>query len=76
MNKQRRREIDLIIAKIEDAKIHLENIIQEEQDFLDNMPENMQAGDRGQKSEEAVSNLETALDQLDESVSSLIEAQQ
>ena len=42
MNKQRRNTIGRIISDLENVKSEIENAGQEEQDYADNMPENMQ----------------------------------
>lgn len=45
----------------------------EEQEYYHNMPENMQGGDKGQKAEENAAALETAVDNLNNIESELIE---
>lgn len=94
MNKQRRKEIAKAVAMLTDArglmeeasaaaaeaKDMLETARDEEQEYKDNMPENMQDGDKGQMADSAIDNLEQAassaesfIDALDESVSSIQE---
>lgn len=86
MNAQRRKALaDLmdrltpLAATITDIKDALESIRDEEQDSFDNMPEGLQQSDRGQASEEAISTLDSAIDDLenfdiDNIVSSIDEA--
>ncbi len=74
MNKDRRKSIDALISQIEGVKSAIEGIRDEEQQSLDNLPEAMQDGGLGQKMPEAVDNLESAMDVLDEAVNSLEEA--
>lgn len=75
MNKQRRKDIakegeDLakVISMVEDLIPNLENLRDEEQEYLDAMPENMQDGDKGEVAREAVSKLEEAIEALQEMV--------
>lgn len=86
MNAQRRKALaDLmdrltpLAATITDIKDALETIRDEEQEAFDNMPEGLQQGDRGQAMEEAISTLDSAIDDLenfdiDNIVSSIDEA--
>lgn len=73
MNKERRKEINALAAKLEelaglltDIKDSVESIRDEEQEYFDNMPESLQGGDRGMVAEEAASNLEQAMDALED----------
>lgn len=66
MNKDRRAKIQHIIDQLEAIKEDLECIRDEEQEYYDNMPESIQAGERGDKAQEAVDNLENALSSFDE----------
>ena len=73
MNKQRRKSISDIIKNIENIKMELENILYDEQDYFDNMPENLQGSIRGEQSEEAIDILTEAVDGLEEIANSLEE---
>ena len=66
MNKARRKEIDSVIEALEEAKEQLEVIRDDEQDYFDNMPESFQYAEKGEAAEEAISNLDYAIDQIDE----------
>ena len=75
MNKARRKELsklanDLNLIKDKDALYSciniLENIKDDEQDYYDNIPENLQYSQRAEDSEAAIDNLEEALDLLNE----------
>ena len=73
MNKQRRSEISKIAAELENIKSKLESVQIDEEMAFDNMPENLQNSMRGEESQEAIdcmneaiSNLEEAIDQLNE----------
>lgn len=74
MNRERRKQINDVMKRItegdlkeliDDIKMEIEAIMEEEQDYFDNMPENFQMSDKGEAAEEAVSNLEYAIDGLD-----------
>lgn len=71
MNKLRRKEIAEIQNRLEKLKEEVENVmldlesIQEaEQDYFDNMPEGIQAGEKGDKAQESIDNLSEAVDML------------
>lgn len=70
MNNKRRKEIIDIIRKIENL---VENVLSEEQDAFDNMPESLQCSYNGSISEDAQSSLESAIDCLEEAISYLEE---
>lgn len=59
MNKDRR-------AKLQNAIDLIEDVIDEEQDAYDNMPENLQYSEKGEKMDEGIDSLETAKDILEE----------
>jgi ElaB/YqjD/DUF883 family membrane-anchored ribosome-binding protein len=54
MNGTRRKQIEEIKAKIEALRDDVDSVMQEEQDAFDNMPECLQASDRGEKAQEAI----------------------
>ena len=54
--------------RIESLKSDLETLLEEENDYLDNIPENMQGGERYEKAENAVSSLENAVSSLEEAM--------
>lgn len=70
MNKARRMQIKEAIQRIEDL---MQNILSDEQEAYDNMPENLQGSYRGMESEEAQENLEAAIEALEEAISYLEE---
>lgn len=71
MNAARRKEIDKARAMIEEAKGLIEAAQSDEQDYFDNMPENMQGGERGQKAEQSADALQEAADACDEVLQAL-----
>ena len=74
MNKARRKEINSIIEQIVDLKNNLENILEDEDDYRDNMPENLWGSKRYEISENASSNLEFAISSLEEVIDYLEES--
>lgn len=80
MNKFRRGQLETLSAKL--ARIEstsdkaaldeciniLEDIKWDEEDYFDNMPENLQGSLRGCESEDAIDNMDQALDALNEAV--------
>ena len=76
MNKARRKALDKVISKIEEAKELLENLQAEEEEYRDNMPENLQGSERYEAADAAVDNMSSAVDALDEAISSIESAQE
>lgn len=76
MNKARRKALDEVISKIEEAKELLENLQEEEEEYRDNMPENLQGSERYEAADAAVDNMSSAVDALDEAISSIESAQE
>ncbi len=71
MNKQRRKEIQTISNDLLSLMTSIEDLLAEEQDYFDNMPENLQSSEKAEISENAISNLEEALDNIRECVDNL-----
>lgn len=76
MNKARRKALDEVISKIEEAKELLENLQAEEEEYRDNTPENLQGSERYEAADAAVDNMSSAVDALDEAISSIESAQE
>lgn len=73
MNKTRRKRIDEIILQaealqlsVDELKEEIEVIKDEEEEYMDNIPENLQGPEKYAAAEEAVNNLEVAIDWLEE----------
>ncbi|MBQ7349231.1 MAG: hypothetical protein IJW47_04480, partial [Clostridia bacterium] len=64
MNKQRRKRIDELIEQLESVKSEIETVLEEEQEYFDNMPESFQYGEKGEKAEEAIRSIEDAVESL------------
>lgn len=71
MNKLRRAQIEKLSGQLSDLKDEIDNILSDENDYHDNVPENMQSGERYEQSETAIDNLESAVSYLDDAISSL-----
>lgn len=75
MNKARRTELNAIRSSIEEIKSRLETVLNDEQEYFDNMPESLQSGERGQAAETAIGSMESAAGSLEEALSSIEEAE-
>lgn len=74
MNKARRISITKIADSLQALKSDVESIRCEEQDAYDNLPESIQDGERGDRMQDAIGNLDDALTLIDEAVTSLMQA--
>lgn len=82
MNNARRKQIDAILARLESLKSLAEelasdigDIVADEQESFDNMPESLQCGERGQKSQDSIDNLENAHSELESMIIAIDETQ-
>ena len=71
MNNNRRKQIGKAIEKIEEVTSILQEVLNEEEDAFDNMPENLQGSVRGEQSQEAIDILETSIGNLEDIVDEL-----
>ena len=74
MNKIRRNEVNTLITQLEEVKEHIERVMSDEQDYMDNIPENLQESEKYTKAEEAVEYLEGAEDSIEIAIKGLISA--
>lgn len=74
MNRIRRKALNDIKDQIEMLRCTLEQLAEEEEEYRDNMPENLQGSERYEKADEACDSLNSALDSLDEAVEYIDEA--
>ncbi len=77
MNKERRKRLSAIVDKLDELQIELSCIAEEEQEAFDNLPESIQAGERGDAMYEAISSLEeldSSFEDLKDSINEVIEA--
>jgi hypothetical protein len=71
MNKERRKAISDLISALQgidltSIKDQAETIRDEEQEYLDNMPDSFKEGDKGQTAENAISALDDAISALEQ----------
>ncbi len=71
MNKQRRAELTKAKTLLEQAFAIIEECASEEQDAYDNMPEGLQASERGQAAEQAAADLQEIANSIDEASNEL-----
>jgi len=71
MNKARRKSLQSLADRLEEIKSALEDLQAEEEEYRDNMPENMWGGERYEKAEDAISNMEDAVSSLEDVLSSI-----
>lgn len=76
MNKQRRAQIAKIAEAVSNLSSELVTLRDEEQGYLDNMPESLQSSEKAQTAESAVSNLDDVINGLEEVVAPLESAQE
>lgn len=81
MNKNRRKELMEWVRRAEEwaaqgteLKDELENLCSDEQDYFDNIPENLQGGQRATDSEEAIDKMNEAIDSMDNAIEAAEEA--
>jgi molecular chaperone GrpE (heat shock protein) len=68
MNKARRKVLEEVRVQIEELKDALEAVAADEEEYKDNMPENLQGSERYSVTENAVYELQTAVEKLQEAI--------
>lgn len=76
MNKARREELEKALGLLHDAQEIIETCRDEEQDYLDSMPESFQGGEKGSMAESAIENMESAMNGIEEALSGVESAQE
>lgn len=71
MNKYRREQLSEAQTLLEQAKDIIESCHQEEEEYYENMPENMQWWEKWDKAQEAINNMSDAMSYLDDAISSV-----
>lgn len=71
MNKQRRKQVAELLAKLETLKDEVHECACEEREAFDNMPEGLQQSERGQDTEAAADALADALNDVESAVDAL-----
>ena len=73
MNNQRRKEIAKAVAMLDDVYDILDDVNCDENDAYDNMPENLQDGDRAFNMQDNIDKLDNACSSINEIMDSLNE---
>lgn len=71
MNKVRRAQLAKAIELLADARLIIDEVMEEEQEAFDNMPEGIQSSFRGEQMEEFIYMMEEAIDNLEEMESTI-----
>lgn len=74
MNKARRARLKAILDTLETLQDELTEVIEEEEECKDNIPENLQGSERYEKAKEICDNLSYADDSLTELIDYIAEA--
>lgn len=75
MNKERRKRLEDLMGQLSTIKDEIEELRDAEQDAFDNMPESLQAGERGEQMEgnaEILDDVADLLAQIDESLNEIV----
>ena len=71
MNDTRRKALKKLANQLEDIRAEIEALKDEEQEYRDNMPENLQGSERYEASEEADGNMDEAIEYLYSAIESV-----
>jgi len=74
MNKARRKELSRAVELMEEARDIIDNCIVDEQEYLENMPENLQYSEKHDIAEAAVDAMERAIESVEDAISNAEEA--
>lgn len=74
MNDSRRKNLKRALSMLESANQIISQTADQEQDSLDNLPESLQSSERYEKMEDAVSLLESAIEDIDSASDKLRDA--
>ncbi len=76
MNKLRREKLAKLSGEASTLSASIQELLDEEQEYFDNMPESIQGGEKGNVAQAAIDSMQSAINALDSEVfSSLDEAQ-
>ena len=73
MNNERRNKLKIIMKTLSSIVNDIEKVKSEEEDYMDNMPENLQSSMRAEESEEAIDTLGEAMENINSVVDALSE---
>ena len=66
MNNTRRKAIENVIEMISNARLALDELREEEEEYMNNIPENLTGSERYEKAEEACYEMEDIVSSLEE----------
>lgn len=73
MNNKRREQLNNVVLKLQSLEQEISNIYDDESEYLENMPENLQSSERYEASERACDTLSDTTDDIDELIKNLQE---
>lgn len=76
MNADRRKELSILSEAVDDVISQLNDIVSDEQEYYDNMPESLQGSERGEMSNDAIQAMESAVSNLEDAKGLLEDALQ
>lgn len=68
MNNAQRKQLDKIKQQLEDLRSQVETMKSEEEDKYDNMPEGIQAGEKGDAMQDGINQLDSCMDNLQSAI--------
>jgi hypothetical protein len=71
MNKQRRKQLAIILSELENSFDKLTQVRDDEQEAFDNLPESLQWSEKGSTMEDTISALDDVLSDLDTVIANL-----
>lgn len=74
MNNVRRKTLNQIVDQLQILQAEIESVMCEEEEYRDNMPENLQSSERYEKADEACSVMQDAIDGLEDVIDNLATA--
>ena len=74
MNNQRRMKLKKIVKALQDVIYAIEVVKDEEEDYMNNIPENLQGSDRYSRAEEVCEYLEDAISDIESAIDNIEEA--
>lgn len=74
MNNTRRKALRQLMEQMEELKDSIQELLEEEEEYRDNIPENLQNSVKYEIAEHAADSLATAVDDMEDALSSIEEA--
>ncbi len=74
MNKKRRDKLREVEGGLSKCLTLLESICEEEQEYMDNIPENLQSSERYSSAEECVDHINESIDSVNDAIDGITQA--